>query len=172
MVSGLGPVELSILPELMETGILAAPFPEEIAAVKRLFNWGILTLAENGRFGVARDNIPRSFFMPAKMKHPGCGRCWDPISNTAGNCHFGRAPIERESEDKEESPMSKGIFFTTGGKVFKVTSTDAKKALKAVIKGDVPTLDPTDEIAPVIDLEKIDVETATKLYMKIELGGE
>lgn len=63
-----------------------------------------------------------------------CNRCFDPMTNTKGPCVFsttGLAPLERERGETE----MKGHFFTTGGKLYKVTTPEIKKLLKSVTKG-------------------------------------
>lgn len=64
----------------------------------------------------------------------------------------------------------KGHFFTANGKVFKTTTPEAKRLLKAAIKGIVPIPRDEDELAPVIDLDKLDKEAATEAFLKIEMG--
>jgi len=64
----------------------------------------------------------------------------------------------------------KGHFFTANGKVFKTTTPEAKRLLKAAIKGIVPIPREEDELAPVIDLGKITTETATEAFLRIEMG--
>ena len=64
----------------------------------------------------------------------------------------------------------KGYFFTAGGKVFKTTTPEAKRLLKAAIKGIVPIPRDEDELAPVIDLDKLDKETAEAALLKIVVG--
>ena len=64
----------------------------------------------------------------------------------------------------------KGIHFVTDGKVFRTTTPEAKKLLKAVIKGEKAVPRTEDEIAPVIDLGKLDKTTAWEAFKMIELG--
>jgi hypothetical protein len=64
----------------------------------------------------------------------------------------------------------KGHFFTADGKVFKTTTPEAKRLLKAAIRGVQPIPREEDELAPVIDLDKLDKEAATDAFLKIEIG--
>jgi hypothetical protein len=66
--------------------------------------------------------------------------------------------------------MSKGHHFVLDGKVYRKTTPAAKALLKSIFKGEAVTLRPEDEIAPVIDLEKIDKESAKEAFLKIEMG--
>jgi hypothetical protein len=63
----------------------------------------------------------------------------------------------------------KGHFFTANGKVFKTTTPEAKRLLKCSIKGIQPIPRDEDELAPVIDLDKIDKDAATAAFLKIEM---
>ena len=64
----------------------------------------------------------------------------------------------------------KGILFTQGGRLFKATTPEAKAVLKQVIKGEPVAFADAKEIGPVIDLDKLDKETATAAFLKIEVG--
>ncbi len=104
------------------------------------------------------------------MIHSSCNRCFDPLENRKGRCVFsqpGPAPIVQE---KEEISMAKGLHFVMDGKVFRTTTPEAKKLLKSVIKGEKAVPRTEDEIAPVIDLGKLDKDGAWAEYKKIEVG--
>lgn len=69
----------------------------------------------------------------------------------------------------------KGHFFSYEGKIYKTTTAEAKKILKAVIQrepdtplGKVPQ--DSDEVAPVIDLNILTAEEARDAYLEIEMG--
>ncbi|MCK9361629.1 hypothetical protein M0Q28_05430 [Patescibacteria group bacterium] len=66
--------------------------------------------------------------------------------------------------------MAKGIHFVQDGKVFRTTTPEAKKLLKAVIKGEKAVPRAEDEIAPVIDLDNIDKDGAWEAFKAIEVG--
>lgn len=82
-------------------------------------------------------------------------------------------PRTRQEPQKGwERNMAKGHYFTIGGDLFKFTGSEAKKVLKAVIQGSRGEgIAPEKMVAPVIDLDKISPEDATKAYMNIELGA-
>ena len=67
--------------------------------------------------------------------------------------------------------MAKGHYVTQGGKVFKVTTPDVKRLLKAVIKGEGVTLTPEKEIGPFVDLGTITPSEASAKFMEIELAS-
>jgi hypothetical protein len=68
--------------------------------------------------------------------------------------------------------MAKGHCFTKGGKVFKVSAKEAKRLLKACIKGQDPIPRDGDEIGPFFDLDNFDADQAGQLYLKIDIGPD
>ena len=64
----------------------------------------------------------------------------------------------------------KGILFTTNGKVYRTTTPEAKRILKAVIKGEDAAPKTEDELAPVIALDGLTKDDATAAFLKIEMG--
>ena len=79
--------------------------------------------------------------------------------------HTGAAPEARQKEDG-----MKGILFTTNGKVYRTTTPEAKRILKAVIKGEDAAPKTEDELAPVIALDGLTKESAWEEFKKIEVG--
>ena len=69
--------------------------------------------------------------------------------------------------------MAKKHYFTIAGDLFGFTGPEAKKALKGVIQGfRGDGINVEKKVAPVIDLDTITPEEATKAYMAIELNKE
>lgn len=58
----LGPVQRSILGEIVEFGFLALPFPEEERSLKALVRRGILVADGEDRWKVDRGKVPKSFW--------------------------------------------------------------------------------------------------------------
>jgi len=103
-------------------------------------------------------------------RHTACDRCYDPHERRRGSCVFSNPGRALDVGEKEEFVMAKGYYLSTNGKLYKVTTPEMKQILKNVIKGEPGTLSTDDEIAPVIDLDKLDKEAATAAFLKIEIA--
>ena len=63
----------------------------------------------------------------------------------------------------------KGILMSQNGKLYKFTTPAAKDVLKQIMKGAPAVLDDAKEIGPVIELDKLDKDSATAAFLKIEM---